>query len=258
MKAVFVLAIILCVSITAIAQTEIGAASLSGKITDSSGAVVPAASVTVTEQSTGFSRTTMSNEAGLYNLPRLPIGLYNLSVSKEGFKAIKRDAVPLQVGAVAAVDFRLEIGNAVEEVTVTAEAVETTSSTASSNITQEAVANLPVNGRNFLDFTLLTPGVVRDPTRGGDLSFAGQRGPANTVLVDGADSNNLFFGQATGRVGFRPFSYSEEAVQEFQVSSAGYQAEVGRAGGGAINVITKSGSNSFHGSIFEFYRDKGM
>jgi outer membrane receptor protein involved in Fe transport len=260
MKAIFVLAIILCVSITAIAQTEIGAASLSGKITDSSGAVVPAASVTVTEQSTGFSRTTMSNEAGLYNLPRLPIGLYNLSVSKEGFKAIKRDAVPLQVGAVAAVDFRLEIGNAAEEVTVTAEAtaVETTSSTASSNITQEAVANLPVNGRNFLDFTLLTPGVVRDPTRGGDLSFAGQRGPANTVLVDGADSNNLFFGQATGRVGFRPFSYSEEAVQEFQVSSAGYQAEVGRAGGGAINVITKSGSNSVHGSIFEFYRDKGM
>src|SRR5215831_1914989 len=147
MKAIFVLAIILCVSITAIAQTEIGAASLSGKITDSSGAVVPAASVTVTEQSTGFSRTTMSNEAGLYNLPRLPTGLYNLSVSKEGFKAIKRDAVPLQVGAVAAVDFRLEIGNAAEEVTVTAEAaaVETTSSTASSNITQEAVANLSSN-----------------------------------------------------------------------------------------------------------------
>src|SRR5262249_773998 len=122
MKAILVLAIILCVSISAIAQTEIGAASLSGRITDSSGGVGRGASVTVTEQSTGFSRTTVSNEAGLYNLPRLPVGLYNLSVSKEGFKAIKGDAVPLQVGAVATVDFRLEIGSVAEEVTVTAEA----------------------------------------------------------------------------------------------------------------------------------------
>src|SRR5690242_14422520 len=101
MKATLVLGIILCISISAVAQTEIGAASLSGRITDSSGGVVPGVSITVSDQSTGFSRTTMSNEAGLYNLPRLPVGVYGLSVSKDGFKAIKRDAVALQVGAVA-------------------------------------------------------------------------------------------------------------------------------------------------------------
>lgn len=233
---------------------------MNGTITDASAAVVPGATITVTEKSTGFTRNTQSNEAGLYNLPRLPVGTYSLSIEKEGFKLLKHDEIPLQVGAVTTLDFRLEVGTTSEIVTVTADApvVETTRSTSVSSISEQAVANLPVNGRNFLDFTLLTPGVVKDPTRTGDLSFAGQRGPANSLLVDGADSNNLFFGQATGRTGFRPYTFSEEAIQEFQVSNAGYAAEVGRAGGGAVNAITKSGTNHFHGSAFWFYRDKGM
>lgn len=159
----------------------------------------------------------------------------------------------------ATIDVPLEVGSAQETVSVTADApvVETARSAAAANVTEKAVANLPVNGRNFIDFTTLTPGVVRD-ARGGDLSFAGQRGPANTLLVDGADSNNLFYGQAVGRTGFRPYSFSEEAVQEFQVNTAGYAAEIGRAGGGAVNVITRSGTNQIHGSAFEFYRDKGL
>ena len=117
-----------------------------------------------------------------------------------------------------------------------------------------------MNGRNFLDFTLLTPGVVRDPTRSGDISFGGQRGTSNSLLVDGADSNNTFYGQSTGRAGTgrSPYSFSEDAVEEFQVNTNNYAAEIGRAGGGVINTITKSGTNGFHGDGFWFFRDKAL
>ena len=257
-----ILQVCLCLSLScaaALAQTEIGGAALNGTVTDPTGAAVPNAKVTITSPDTGLTRNTQTSDVGLYNFPRLPVGTYNLTVDAQGFKSIQRTGVPLQIGAIATIDVRLEVGSAQEKLTVTSEApvVETTRSSSASNITEEAVANLPVNGRNFIDFTLATPGVVRD-VRGGDLSFAGQRGPSNTLLVDGADSNNLFYGQAVGRTGFRPYSFSEDAVQEFQVNSAGYAAEVGRAGGGAVNVITKSGTNTFHGSAFEFYRDKGL
>ena len=128
--------------------------------------------------------------------------------------------------------------------------VETSRSQTSTVVNQKAIADLPINGRNFLDFAVLTPGVVRDPSRGGDLSFGGQRGTANSLTVDGSDANNVFFGQSTGRAGTgrSPYSFSQDAVQEFQVSANGYAAEVGRAGGGVINVITKSGTNDWHGT----------
>src|SRR5438067_7122 len=99
-------------------------------------------------------------------------------------------------------------------------------------------------------------GVVTDPSNA-VVAFGGQRGPNNALLVDGADSNNLFYGQATGRTGFRPYAFSQDAVQEFQVNANAFPAEVGRASGGVINVITRSGSNDFHGTAFEFYRDRG-
>ena len=244
----------------AFAQSAIGGASLNGTITDPSGAAVPNAKVTVTNTATGLTRTTETSEVGLYSFTALPVGTYDLSVDAKGFKTTKHTGIPLQIGAVATIDVRVEVGNVQETVTVAAEApvVETTRSSAASTVTEQAVSNLPVNGRNFIDFTLLTPGVVRDVRGTGDLSFAGQRGTENSLLVDGVDSNNLFYGQATGRTGMRPYAYSEDAVQEFQVNTAGYLAEVGRAGGGAINMVTKSGTNQFHGSAFEFYRDKSL
>jgi hypothetical protein len=118
---------------------------------------------------------------------------------------------------------------------------------------------LPVNGRNFIDFVLTTPGVTRD-VRLGDISFAGQRGTLNSLVVDGADNNNTFFGQALGRTGSgrAPYQFSQDAVAEFQVNRNAYSAEYGRAGGAVINVVTKSGSNDYHGSLFEFYRDKSL
>jgi hypothetical protein len=254
-----VLATGLCASVSA--QSEVGGATLTGSVTDQTVAAVAGAKVTVTQAETGFSRTTETNAAGLYRFARLPVGRYDVLVEMSGFKPAKRTNVSLSVGAVANIEVSLEVGSSQETVTISAEApvVETTRSQNSTVVSQKAVADLPINGRNFLDFALLTPGINRDP-RGGDLSFGGQRGTANSLLVDGGDSNNIFFGQSAGRTGSgrSPYSFSQDAVLEFQVNTNGYAAEIGRAGGGVINVVTKSGTNDFHGTGFWFYRDKAM
>jgi outer membrane receptor protein involved in Fe transport len=246
----------------AFAQSEIGGATLNGTITDATGAAVPNAKVTATNTATGSSRTTATTDAGLYSFTRMPVGEYELTVEAQGFRTEKRTSIELTVGAVATIDVPLSVGGTQEVVSITAEVplVEATRSQTSTTVSSRQVSDLPINGRNFLDFTVLTPGVVRDPTRTGDLSFGGQRGTSNSLLVDGSDSNNVFFGQTTGRTGTgrNPYSFSQDAVQEFQVNTNGYQAEIGRAGGGVINVITKSGTNELHGTAFWFFRDKAL
>jgi len=245
-----------------LAQSEVGTAILGGTVTDPSGATVAGAKVTAVNQATGFTRTTETNEAGQYTLLRLAVGRYDLTVDLQGFKTAKKTGVLLNVGAVANLDVALEIGAATESVSVTAEipVIESTRSQTSTTVNEKAVSDLPINGRNFLDFATLTPGVMRDPSRGGDLSFGGQKGTANTLLVDGGDSNNLFFGQSAGRAGGgrNPYSFSQDSVQEFQVVNSGYSAETGRAAGGVINVVTKSGTNDLHGAAFWFFRDKAL
>lgn len=253
----------LCVcTLTALAQSEIGGATLSGTVGDPSGAAVPNVKVTVKQTATGFTRVAQSSSAGIYSFSALPPGGYELTAEAQGFKSTELKGITLSVGAVATVDLTLQLGTASETITVAAETsgVETERSQTSTSVNTESVSSLPINGRNFLDFTLLTPGVVRDPTRSGDLSFGGQRGTANSMQVDGSDANNVFFGQSVGRAGTgrNPYSFSQDAVQEFQVAANAYGAEYGRAGGGVINVITKSGSNEFHGTVFEFFRDRAM
>jgi hypothetical protein len=237
--AIRTLLLLTCVSAALHAQSEVGGASLNGAVTDPSGAAVSGAKVMAVHQETGFSRNTTTNEAGLYNLIRLPVGSYELSVEASGFQPTKQTGIRLHVGAVATLDIQLQIGTAQQTVSVTAETpvVKTTRSQTATVVNAKSVADLPVNGRNFLDFALLTPGVNRDP-RGGDLSFGGQRGTANSLLVDGGDSNNLFFGQSAGRAGTRnPYSFSQDAVQEFQVINNGYAGrslrsdELGRSTG---------------------------
>jgi hypothetical protein len=252
--------LILCAA-TAGAQ-ESGSATINGTVTDPSGALVSGAKITATQTDTRAQRTTQTSSAGLYSLSALPAGAYDVTVEATGFKQAKFAAVPLSVGSVVTLDAHLEVGATQETVDVSAEApaMETTRSQTSTVVNQRAISDLPINGRNFLDFAVLTPGVVRDPTRGGDLSFGGQRGTANSLTVDGSDANNVFFGQSTGRAGTgrSPYSFSQDSVQEFQVSASGYSAEVGRAGGGVINVITKSGTNDWHGTAFEYFRDKAL
>ncbi len=254
----------MCLLWTAMAfgQSQFGGASLSGLITDPSGAVIANAKITATQPATNSSRETESTGQGFYSFSSLTPGSYDLSIEASGFKTAKRTGITLSVGATASLDIALEIGTPSEVITVTEEApmVETARSQTATVINSRAVSDLPINGRNFLDFTALTPGVVKDPTRGGDLTFGGQRGTLNSLQVDGTDSNNVFFGQSTGRAGSgrSPYSFSQDAVQEFQVSTNSFAAEIGRAGGGVVNVITKSGTNAFHGTVFEFFRDRGL
>ena len=239
-----------------------GSATIGGAVTDPSGATVAGAKVTATQTATGAQRSTETSGAGVYGFTAVPVGSYDVIVEAKGFKQAKFAGVPVAVGAVVTLDARLAIGGAQEVVEVTGEAevIETARTQTSTAVNQRAIADLPINGRNFLDFAVLTPGVVRDPSRSGDLSFGGQRGTSNSLTVDGSDANNVFFGQSTGRAGTgrSPYSFSQDAVQEFQVSANGYAAEVGRAGGGVINVITKSGTNDFHGAVFEYFRDKAL
>ncbi len=248
--------------VLAFSQSTVGTTSLNGTVTDPSGATVSGAKVTVRDADTGFIRQTATTAAGLYSLTELPVGVYELTVEQAGFKSAVRSNIRLTVGTVSTLNIQLEIGTASQRVDVSAEAsiVETSRTETSTAISNRQIQELPINGRNFLDFTLLSPGVVRDPTRTGDISFGGQRGTSNSLLIDGSDANNTFYGQATGRTGTgrNPYSFSEDAVQEFQVNTNGYAPEIGRAGGGVINTITKSGTNSIHGDVFEFFRDKAL
>ncbi|MFL6416157.1 MAG: TonB-dependent receptor domain-containing protein, partial [Bryobacteraceae bacterium] len=262
LRCCFVVFLSLAATSLGFSQSEVGTTSLNGTVSDPAGAVVPNAQVTAKSASTGFTRQSQTTGAGFYNLSGLPVGTYEVFVAASGFKSVRVDNVSLAVGAAATLNVNLEVGSTTAEVTVLSEAplVETSRTVTSTAISSRQVESLPINGRNFLEFTLLTPGVVRDPTRNGDLSFGGQRGTSNSLLIDGSDANNTFFGQSVGRAGTgrNPYSFSEDAIQELQVNANNYAAEIGRAGGGVINVITKSGTNSFHGDVFEFYRDKAL
>ena len=243
------------------AQSQATTGSIEGSVTDSNGAIVPDARIVATNAQTGLTREVTSNTEGLYRLLLLPVGDYDVTIEKQGFASVKRQGVKVQVGQKVPLDIELGAAGASETVSITTEApiVETTRTQVSSTVSDVAVANLPTNGRNFIDFVLLTPGVTRD-VRTGDISFGGQRGTLNSLQIDGADNNNTFFGQSLGRTGSgrAPYQFSQDAVQEFQVNSNGYSAEFGRAAGAVINVVTKSGTNSFHGTLFEFYRDKSL
>ncbi len=248
-------------SLAAWAQSDITGATLNGTVLDPSGSAIASAKVTATNTATGVVRSASTTDAGLYVI-HVPAGSYDITIEAQGFKTARKQGAVLNIGAVSTFDVKLEIGQTQDSVSVSDELpiVESTRSQTSTLVDSKAVAELPVNGRNFLDFTLLTPGVSRDATRTGDISFGGQRGTANSLLVDGSDSNNIFFGQSTGRAGTgrSPYTFSQDAVQEFQVNTNGYAAEIGRAGGGVINVITKSGTNSLHGTLFEFFRNEKL
>jgi hypothetical protein len=222
---------------------------------------VSGAELTATRTATGAIFRTTSKGDGFFEFPVLPVGPYDVAVKKAGFATLEEKGIKLTIGAKVSLQLELKVSSVAETVEVTgvAPAVETTRTQVSATVDDQSVANLPTNGRNFIDFALLTPGVNRD-VRTGDLSFGGQRGTLNSLTVDGTDNNNNFFGQTLGRTGSgrAPYQFSQDAVQEFQVNTNGYTAEFGRAGGAVINVVTKSGTSSFHGTAFEFFRDRAL
>jgi hypothetical protein len=254
-----VLSLVLFRGSIAAAQSATGA--IEGVIVDPSGAALPGVTVTLTQTATGAERRAITDESGLFRAPILPVGVYTLAAELSGFSPRRQEAITLTVGKTLTLRIEMALSNVAETVNVSGQTpiVETSRSSASSTVNEIAVQNLPVNGRNFIDFALLTPGVTRD-VRTGDISFAGQRGTLNSLVVDGADNNNTFFGQTAGRTGSgrAPYQFSQDAVKEFQVNSNSFSAEYGRAGGAVINVVTKSGTNEMHGSVFEFFRDKAL
>ena len=256
-----ILAAFVAASIATSARAQSATGSIEGAIVDQTGAVMPGVTVTVVQTSTGLTRTAVSDENGLFRIPLLPPGVYDVATDLSGFTPRKLPELMLNIGQTLTLRIQMAVLGVAETVNVSGGTpiIETSRSQVSSTITEASVQNLPVNGRNFIDFALLTPGVTRD-VRTGDISFAGQRGTLNSLVVDGADNNNTFFGQAVGRTGSgrAPYQFSQDAVKEFQVNSNSFSAEYGRAGGAVINVVTKSGTNDLRGSIFEFYRDKAL
>ncbi|HEY6360643.1 MAG TPA: carboxypeptidase regulatory-like domain-containing protein [Vicinamibacterales bacterium] len=243
------------------AHAQSASGDIQGTIVDQSGAVLPGVTITVTNTATGVQRELVTDAEGRFAAPGLQVGPYEVTAALQGFATRRQENLRVQIGETSTLRLELGVAALSDTITVsgTAPVLETTRTQVSSVVNSTAVANLPVNGRNFIDFVLLTPGVTRD-TRSGDISFAGQRGTLNSLVVDGADNNNTFFGQALGRTGTgrAPYQFSQEAVQEFQVNANAFSAEFGRAGGAVINVVTRSGTNRFSGSVFEFYRDKAL
>jgi hypothetical protein len=241
-----------------LAQSHAGTGQLLGTVFDVQGAAVPGAAVTATNNATGLKQEVQTNEAGQYRIVLLPPGDYTLSVVMKGFKTHKTD-VTVTVGAALTVNATLALGEIAEVVEVTADVtVATTTTQPESLINLRSISNLPINGRRFQDFATLTPTVQIDAQRS-QISFAGQRGINSNITIDGADYNQPFFGGIRGgeRSNFT-FTIPQSSIGEFQAVAYGYSAEFGRSSGGILNVVTKSGTNVYHGEAFYFLRHKDI
>lgn len=250
-------------AVSALAQSQATTGNIEGRVLDPNGAVVPNVSVSATNKDTGFGKTVMADGEGNFVFVLLPPGKYTVEAkAASGFQPATYDNVTVTVGGKTSLEIALAVGSGTTVVDVQAEGatVETTRTSISSTVDERRVNNLPTNGRNFLDFATLTPGVVRDPTRAGDLAVGGQKGTLNSLQIDGTSSDNTFFGQSSGRIGSgrAPSQFSIDTVKEFQVNQNGFSAEFGRAAGAVINVVTKSGTNRLTGSAFEYFRDESL
>jgi hypothetical protein len=242
------------------AQATATTGQIEGNITDEQGGALPGVSVTARNVGTGLERTVVSEEGGLYRLNLLPLGVYEVSAQLQGFANLRREGLVLRVGETLTLPLVLRLASLQETVTVTSDSplVEVARSQQASSLNETAIDSLPINGRRFQDFVLLTPGAVFEPSRGGT-SIGGQRGINSSYSVDGASYDNPFFGGIRGgERGDKAYTISQEAIQEFQVSNSGYTAEFGRSGGGVVNAITKSGTNTLQGSAFWYFRDESM
>jgi Carboxypeptidase regulatory-like domain len=253
------LALCLCsVAVPVMAQSQASTGQIAGIVTDTQGAAISKATVTAKNSQTGLSRSTTSNDDGLYSIVLLPPGVYSVSGEATGFATTNVRDVEVSVGRTFDLKISMGASGVQEVVNVTAGAiqVQTTRSESDSVLNQQALDNLPINGRRFQDFVTLTPTAQVDPSRG-QISLAGQRGINSNVNVDGADYNNPFFGGIRGgERSNNAFTIPQESIKEFQVIAAGYSAEFGRSTGGIVNAVTKSGNNNWHGSGFYSIRPK--
>jgi len=252
------LVVVLLVGAVALyAQAPTG--TISGAVTDESGAVVPNASVTITNKDNGFTRTVTTNAEGLYSAPSLPAGQYEVRVEMQGFRTLVRQA-EVQVGGTTTVEMRMQVGQSKEVVTVESASaqIEYDKNSIDGVVNREKIQDLPLNGRSFLQLAALEPGVTvsagttNQYNRLFSISILGGNSGRTNITVDGGSIRDAI--EDTGA----SMNFSQEVVQEFQLSSAVFDLSTGIGASGAVNVVTRGGSNDFHGSGYFFFRDHNM
>jgi len=273
----FVLLLTLCALPFTIARAQSSTATLTGTVEDQNGAVVPGANITVLDVNTRRQRETTTNDQGYFVVPLLPPTTYKVSIARNGFATVEVENVVLNVGDQKALQIQLKAGDITEMVRITGEAPLINESPAvATTIDRTFVQNLPLNGRSFSSLVLLTPGVTvtaaNDTTDSGQFSVNGQRASTNYFTIDGAGAN---FGMGVSQSGATSTALagaypgtsvtggtsnlvSIEALEEFKIQTSTYTAESGRQPGGQVQVITRSGKNPFHGSLFEYFRNEAL
>ncbi|HMG87805.1 MAG TPA: TonB-dependent receptor [Terracidiphilus sp.] len=237
------------------AQSAVDGA-VGGNVLDSTGAVVPNASVTVRNNGTNAQQQAVTDASGYFRVIHLQPGVYEVKIVAAGFDTYDATSLTVQVGSLTDVEARLKVGSSAQTIEVTGEAplVNTTTPDFAGVVDQVSLHDLPENNYRWSAFALLTPGVVNDSNGFGLLSFRGQSTLLNNVTIDGTDDNQAYFSEERGRTR-AGYSTIKAAVQEFQVNTSNYSVEYGRSAGGIVNSITKSGSNAFHGEGYYYDRD---
>jgi hypothetical protein len=234
--------------------TQEATARIMGTVSDPTGAVVPRVHITVINNATGVSRDTVTNQDGYYQVLSLPIGNYKVTAEHEGFRTVVSQQYKLLINQALRVDVQLRVGATAQTVDVGAQssAVETVNSTLGQSVTGRELTNMPLNGRDTLDLALLQPGITEsndDNSGAGNYSIAGGRSDSVTFLLDGGNNNDLLDNSNL-------LDPNPDAIAEFRLLTSNYTAEYGRNGGGVISIVTKSGTNQIHGSLFDFFRNR--
>src|SRR5689334_6941186 len=232
--------------------------AIGGVVTNPNKEVVPGAAVTVKNIGTNKEDSATTDDTGRFKVANLQPGNYAVTVNSSGFSPVTQENVVVEIGRETNLEVALSLGPVTGTVDVSAEApvINTTQQDFSSNINQTSINELPINGRRWSNFALLTPGAVPDGTFG-LISFRGISGLLNNNTIDGGDNNQAFFAEERGRTRIS-YSISQAAIREFQVNTSSYSAEYGRAAGGVTNAVTKSGTNQFHGDAFFYDRDNRL
>ncbi|MGC2196326.1 MAG: carboxypeptidase regulatory-like domain-containing protein, partial [Terriglobales bacterium] len=261
LKATQVLLAIFCLVCSTLLSAQSTGGRILGRVSDPTGALLANVKVTLVNQDTGVSREGVSDSDGVYNFVEIPVGTYRLEFDLPGFKKNVRKDVLLQVNQVVTLNTTMQVGEAKEVVEVTSEAplVDTTSTSLGTVVNDRAIAQLPLNQRDTYQFLSLQPGVSSQT--GADLYFGsndvgsvsvnGGRGRANNFSVNGGDANDMFANLPT----VQP---SPDSVEEFRILTNTFDAEYGRNSGSVVNVVTKSGTNQFHGNVYEFHRNRPL